>query len=73
MTPAELRLERNARLAETDFYMLVDVYNNLSEGDQEVVRMYRQALRDLPSAYTEGETIEAVEWPAVPFVTTEEA
>ena len=69
MTPAELRLERNARLAETDFYMLVDVFNNLSEGQQEVVRMYRQVLRDLPSTY-DGK--KEVVWPVPPFTPEED-
>ena len=67
MTSDELRTERNSRLAETDFYMLVDVFAGLSTGDAEVVRLYRQALRDLPSRYADGETIEEVEWPAQPF------
>ena len=69
MTPTELRTERNARLAETDFYMLVDVYNNLSEGDQETVRRYRQVLRDLPSNY-DGK--KEVVWPVPPFTPEED-
>lgn len=71
MTLTELRAERNQRLAASDYLMLSDVFDAFSEGDQQIVILYRQALRDLPSAYTEGETIEAVEWPAEPFATQE--
>ena len=73
MTFTELRAERNQRLAASDYLMLADVFGAFSEGDKTIVTTYRQALRDLPSAYTEGETIEAVEWPAEPFATTQEA
>ncbi len=68
MTPTQLRTERNARLAETDFYMLVDVFNDLSEGDREIVRIYRQALRDLPASY-DGK--KEVVWPVPPFTPEE--
>ena len=69
MTPIELRTERNARLAATDFYMLVDVFNNLSEGDREIVRQYRQALRDLPANY-DGK--KEVKWHVPPFTPEED-
>mgnify|MGYP001299591544 CR=1 FL=1 len=71
MTLTELRTERNARLAACDFYFLADVAETLNENVKAAFILYRQALRDLPSAYTEGETIEEVEWPAEPFTTQE--
>lgn len=71
MTLTELRAERNARLAACDFYFLSDVYETLNENVRAAYVLYRQALRDLPSAYTEGETIEEVEWPAQPFTSEE--
>ena len=43
---ANLRIERNIRLAETDFYALSDVTMSSD------MTTYRQALRDLPSNYT---------------------
>ena len=55
MTFTELRAERNQRLAASDYLMLADNFGAFSEGDKTIVTTYRQALRDLPSAYTEGE------------------
>ena len=63
---AELRLQRDAKLAETDFYALGDV--TMSDN----MKTYRQALRDLP-AHKDGKdatlkdgVLENVKWPLKP-------
>ena len=62
----ELRLQRNAKLAETDFHALSDV----TMADN--MKTYRQALRDLP-AHADGKNatlkdgvLENVTWPKKP-------
>ena len=62
----ELRLQRNAKLAETDFHALSDV----TMADN--MKTYRQALRDLP-AHKDGKdatlkdgVLENVTWPLKP-------
>ena len=57
---ASLRLERNRRLAETDFYALSDV--TMSDD----MKTYRQNLRDLPSGKDTVEKCENVTWPTKP-------
>ena len=65
---AELRKQRNAKLAETDFHAMSDV--TLSSD----MKTYRQALRDLPAhangkdaAFdTDGTTLKNVTWPSKP-------
>ena len=65
---AELRVQRNAKLAETDYLALSDV--TLSSD----MKTYRQALRDLPAhangkdaAFdTDGTTLKNVTWPTKP-------
>ena len=65
---AELRRQRNAKLAETDYLALSDV--TLSAD----MKTYRQALRDLPAhangkdaAFdTDGTTLKNVTWPTKP-------
>ena len=67
MTIAELRAERNTRLAASDFLMLTDVFNATPEGEQTEHTVYRQNLRDLPARYADVEgDIETVDWPQVP-------
>ena len=64
----ELRKQRNAKLAETDYLALSDV--TLSED----MKTYRQALRDLPAhangkdaAFdSDGTTLKNVTWPSKP-------
>ena len=64
----ELRRQRNAKLAETDYLALSDV--TLSED----MKTYRQALRDLPAhangkdaAFdSDGTTLKNVTWPSKP-------
>ena len=63
---AELRLQRDAKLAETDFYALGDV--TMSDN----MKTYRQALRDLPAsndgknATLKDGVLENVKWPTKP-------
>ena len=62
----ELRLQRNAKLAETDFHALSDV----TMADN--MKTYRQALRDLPAASggkdatLKDGVLENVTWPQKP-------
>ena len=62
----ELRLQRDAKLAETDFYALSDV--TMSDN----MKTYRQALRDLPAsndgknATLKDGVLENVKWPLKP-------
>jgi len=62
----ELRLQRDAKLAETDFYALSDV----TMADN--MKTYRQALRDLPAsndgknATLKDGVLENVTWPQKP-------
>lgn len=37
---------RNELLKQTDFYMLSDVYDKLTENEKQEIKDYRQALRD---------------------------
>jgi len=53
----DLRVERNFRLAHTDFYALSDV--TLTED----MATYRQALRDITETYT---SLDDVVWPEKP-------
>ena len=65
-----LRAERNQRLAATD-YLLMEDYP-LDDTRKEAVRLYRQALRDLPSqegAPWDGGG-EATPWPELPACAT---
>ena len=55
-----LRLERNRRLAETDFYALSDV--TMSDD----MKTYRQNLRDLPDGKDTVEKCDNVTWPTKP-------
>ena len=59
---ANLRRERNRRLAETDFYALSDV--TLADN----MKTYRQNLRDLPSGKDTVEKCENVTWPTKPKI-----
>ena len=57
---ANLRQERNRRLAETDFYGNSDV--TMSDD----MKTYRQALRDLPDGKDTVEKCENATWPTKP-------
>lgn len=62
---ASLREKRNAKLAETDFYLAADY--PISEDKLETVKTYRQALRNLPeqegAPWDGGE--EGTPWPTL--------
>ena len=57
---ADLREDRNRKLAETDFYALSDVTMSAE------MTTYRQELRDLPSGLTTVEEVNNVTWPTKP-------
>ena len=57
---ANLRRERNRRLAETDFYALSDV--TLADN----MKTYRQNLRDLPDGKDTVDKCDNVTWPTKP-------
>ena len=57
---ANLRQERNRRLAETDFYALSDV--TLSDD----MKTYRQNLRDLPDGKDTVDKCNNATWPTKP-------
>ena len=57
---ANLRQDRNIKLAETDFYALSDV--TMSED----MTTYRQNLRDITEGLTTVEEVKAVEFPTKP-------
>jgi len=57
---ANLRQDRNRKLAETDFYALSDVTMSAE------MTTYRQELRDLPSELTTVEEVNNVTWPTKP-------
>ena len=57
---ASLRQDRNARLAETDFYALSD----LSLSDE--MTNYRQELRDITQGLSTEAEVNAVVWPTKP-------
>ena len=55
-----LRNERNAKLAETDYFALSDV----SMSDE--MTAYRKALRDLPAQYNNSTVVGDITWPSKP-------
>ena len=57
----ELIVRRNADLAKTDFYLMSDY--PIYDGDLELIKAYRQQLRDLP----QQEGFPYVEYPKFPF------
>ena len=57
---ANLRQDRNRKLAETDFYALSDVTMSAE------MTTYRQELRNLPSGLTTVEEVNNVTWPTKP-------
>ena len=57
---ARLRVDRNSRLASTDWYALQDVTMS------DAMTAYRQDLRDLPAGLTTEAEVKAVSWPVKP-------
>ncbi len=60
MAIEDLRVKRNTKLAETDFYALSDVTMSAD------MTTYRQNLRDITNGLTTVEQVEAVEYPSKP-------
>lgn len=63
-TIEELRQARNQALSNSDWMFLPDV--NFEDYKKEVVKIYRQQLRDLPQR-AEVEGLENIELPIQPF------
>jgi hypothetical protein len=59
-----IRPQRNAKLSETDKYMIPDY--PISTTEKAKWETYRQALRDLPESLTE--IVSSIPWPTVPSV-----
>ena len=59
-----LRQERNGKLADTDWVVLPD--SPLSDTKKAEWITYRQALRDLPTNYTNSNTIDDITFPTEP-------
>ena len=57
---ANLRQDRNRKLAETDYFALSD--NTLSDE----MKQYRKDLRDITTGLSTVEDVEAVTWPTKP-------
>jgi hypothetical protein len=66
MTEAELRTDRDTRLAATDWTQSPDA--PLTENERARYREYRQKLRDVPKQATFPDS---VDWPSVPEKDTE--
>lgn len=62
VTPADVRAERDKRLAATDKYVLPDF--PITEDKLAVVKLYRQALRDVPA---QSSFPSSVNWPTNPM------
>lgn len=61
-----LRSARNAKLAETDWMFLTDVKELKNEIYVELIKIYRQELRDITSGVTES-TVGSVVLPDMPI------
>jgi hypothetical protein len=61
---ADLRAERNTRLAASDPIALADRWASLSDADRDAWAAYRQDLRDIPGSYADDPL--AVVWPVRP-------
>ena len=59
-----IRNKRNTLLAETDKFMLTDMYENLTPSEQKELKDYRQYLRDIPqnSDFPEVEVMSLVDY-----------
>jgi len=57
-----LRIKRDELLAQSDYTQMPDV----PLADKELWDTYRQALRDLPEAYSSITSLDEVEWPQPP-------
>ena len=64
----DVRNNRNALLAESDWTQLVDAQASLTEEQKQEWNAYRQALRDMPATYADIEHVALITWPADPTV-----
>ena len=64
----DVRINRNALLAESDWTQLTDAQASLTEEQKQEWNTYRQALRDMPSTYADIEHVALINWPADPTV-----
>ena len=55
-----VRSQRDEMLQQSDLLVLIDKWETLSEERKNEIRIYRQALRDIPQTF---ETPESVVWP----------
>jgi len=58
-----LRQLRNSFLVMTDWFMLADNFNKLSQEQADDIQDYRQALRDWPETYELKENEHGISWP----------
>ncbi len=61
---AGIRYERDVLLAESDKYVLFDIYEKFSSEKQQQIKIYRQQLRDIPQTYLSPEQLV---WPTKPW------
>lgn len=56
----QVRNQRDEKLKQSDLFVLIDKWELLTEERKQEIRVYRQALRDVPQNF---ETPESVVWP----------
>ena len=68
----DVRTNRNALLAESDWTQLADAQTSLTEEQKQEWNVYRQALRDMPATYADIEHVALITWPADPTVPSDD-
>jgi hypothetical protein len=63
---AHVRMTRNSLLDKSDYFMLDDVFNNLTSKEADDLQSYRQALRDFPATLKNVTDIEKIKYPKKP-------
>jgi len=58
-----LRMVRNNLLDQTDWFMLADNFNKLSQDQADEIQEYRQSLRDWPANYKLKKNEHGISWP----------
>lgn len=58
----QIRSQRDEMLKQSDLFVLIDKWELLTEEQKQEIRVYRQALRDIPQNF---ETPEDVVWPSL--------
>ena len=59
-----IRSERNEKLTASDYTQMSD--SPLSSSDQSLWATYRQALRDIPTTYSDATSLDDITWPTKP-------